>query len=80
MSNITPSDDMDMVIDNIIDLFKNNYNNYNKVRDHTMASNTQSPRTLSMSSSNCDKDYAARVQHKSNNIVKDDQVVPSNSL
>ena len=46
----------------------------------TMASNTQSPRTLSISLSNCDKDYAARVQHKSNNIVKDDQVVPSNSL
>ena len=39
MSNITPSDDMDMVIDNIIDLFKNNYNNYNKVRGHTIVMN-----------------------------------------
>ena len=32
-----------------------------------------------MSSSECDEDYAARVQCESNNIVEDDQIVPSDS-
>jgi len=80
MSNMTLSGDMDMVIDNVIDLFKKNCDNYGKVRDCTMASNTQSLRTLSMSSSDYDEDYAARVQHKSDNMVEDNQVVPSDSL
>jgi len=79
MFNITPSGDMDMVINNVIDLFKNNCNNYNEVRDHTIASNTQSPRTLSMFSSDCNKNCAVRVQYKSNNMVEDNQVVLSNS-
>ena len=68
-SNMTLSGDIDMVIDNVIDLFKKNCNNYDKVRGFMIVSNTQSPRTLSMSSSNCDEDYAARVQCKSDNMV-----------
>ena len=71
---------MDIVIDNIIDLFKKNCNNYDKVRSCTMASNIQSPRTLSMSLSDCNEDYTARVQCESNNMVEDDQVVLSDSL
>ena len=38
-----------------------------------MMSNIQSSRTPSMFSSDYDKDYVARVQHKSDNIVEDDQ-------
>jgi len=39
ISNMTLSGDMDIVIDNVIDLFKKNWDNYDKVRGYTMASN-----------------------------------------
>jgi len=44
-----------------------------------MTSNTHSPRTLSISSSKYDEDYAIRVQHESNNMVEDNLVVMTNS-
>ena len=69
---MTLSDNMDIVIDNIIYLFKKNCNNYNKVRGHTMTSNIQSSKTLSMFSSDCNEDYIARVQYESDNMVEDD--------
>ena len=34
------SGDMDIIIDNVIDLFKKNCDNYDEVRGHIMASNT----------------------------------------
>jgi len=71
--------DIDMAIDIVDDLFKFNHNNYDKVRGHSITSDTHSPRTLSMFSSKYDKEYSARVQHKSNNIVEDDQIDPSDS-
>ena len=57
-SNMTPINDMNMIIDLVNNLFKDNYNNYDKMRDHFLASNTYCPRTLSLFSSDCDEDYA----------------------
>ena len=74
-SNITLSDDIDIVIDNVNDLFKNNCDNFDKVRGHSMTSNMQSPRTLFMFSSKCDEEYSAKVQHKSNNMVENNQII-----
>ena len=58
---MTLSGDIDMVIDNVNDLFKNNCDNYDEVRGHTMTTNAQSPRTPSMSSGEGEEDYAAKV-------------------
>ena len=77
VSNMTLSSNMNIIIDNVDDLFKNNCNNFDEVRSCLMTSNAQSLRTLSISSSS--KEYIARVQHKSDNMVEDNQVIPSNS-
>ena len=45
-----------------------------------MTSNTYSSRTLSISSSKYDEDYATRVQYESDNMVEDDLVVMTDSL
>jgi len=58
-----------MVINNVDDLFKNNCDNFNEVRDCLMTPNAQSLRTPFIFSS--DEKYIARVQHESNNIVED---------
>ena len=44
-----------------------------------MTSNAQSLRTPSMSSSEYDEKYSARVQHESDNMVEDDQIILSDS-
>lgn len=44
-----------------------------------MTSNAQSSKTPSMSSSECDEEYSARVQYKSNNMVEDNQIILSDS-
>ena len=59
VSNMTLSSDMNIVIDNVDDLFKNNCNNFDEVRSCLMTPNTQSLRTPSISSSN--EEYIARV-------------------
>jgi len=73
---MTLSGDINMAIDIVNNLFKKSYNNYDKMRDHLITSNTQSPRTLSMFSSECDEEYFARVQCKSDNMVEDNQIIP----
>ena len=60
-----------MAIDIVDDLFKFNHNNYDEVRDRSIAPNIPSPRTLSMFSSKYNKKYSARVQHESDNMVDD---------
>jgi len=58
---MTPTSNIDITIDIVDNLFKSGCNNYNKVRGHTITSNTHSPRTPSISSSKCDENYATRV-------------------
>ena len=77
---MTPTSDMDMVIDSVDDLFKSNCDNFNEVRGCSLTSSMHSPRTPSMSSSECDEEYSARVQWESDNMVEDDQVTLSDSL
>ena len=70
-SNMTLSSDIDMAVDIVNDLFKFNHDNYDEVRDRSIAPNIPSSRTLSMFSSKCDEEYSARVQHESDNMVDD---------
>jgi len=68
-----------MIINLADDLFEKNCDIHDEVRGHSLAHSTDYPRTLSLSSSECDKDYAMRVQRESDRIVKDDPIAPSNS-
>ena len=71
---------MNMVINLVDDLFKGNCDNYDEVRDCSLVSSIHCPRTLSLSSSDRDEDYATRVQKESDRMVEDDPVAPTNSL
>ena len=69
-----------MIIDSTFNLFKKNYNNYDKIRCCSLMLSTHYPRTLSLFSSECNENYAMRVQRKSDRMVKDNHVAPSDSL
>jgi len=70
---------MNMIINLANDLFEKNCDIHDEVRGRSLAHNAHYSRTLSLSSSECDKDYAMRVQRESDRIVEDDPVAPSNS-
>ena len=78
-SNMTHSSNIDITSEIVNDILKNSCDNYDKVRGHTMTSNTHSPMTMSLSSSKCDEDYITRVQWESNNMVEDDLIVMSDN-
>jgi len=77
---MTPTKDMNMVIDLVNDFFKDNCDNYDEVRGRFLASSIHYFRTLSLSSNNCDEDYATRVQGESDKMVENDPVTLTNSL
>ena len=52
---------MNIVVDLINDLFKNNCENYDKIRGCSLASSMHCPRSLFISLSECDEKYLARV-------------------
>ena len=82
ISNMIHTSNINMTSDIVNNILKSEsgYNNYNEMRGHTMISNIHSFGALSMFSSKYDEEYTTRVQHKSNNMVKDDLVVISDNL
>ena len=68
---MTYTSDMDMVIDNVNAMFKDNYNNYDEVRGHMLTPNSQRFRFLSLFSKLSKEEYIIGVQHKSNRMVED---------
>ena len=80
VSNIASINNIDMVVNLFIDdLIYSNCNNRDKVRGHTLASSIYSSRTLSMFLSKSNEEYLTRVQHESNNMIKDELVTPFDS-
>ena len=79
-SNISPTSNINMVIDLVDDLFKKNCNNFDEVRGCFLASSIYYSRTLSLFLSNCNEDYTTRVQKESNKMVENDPVALSDSL
>ena len=76
---MTYTSDIDMVIDNVNAMFKNNYNNYDEVRGYMLTPNSQRFRSLSISLKLSKKEYIIRVQHKNNRMVEDNQNILFNS-
>ena len=58
---MTPTNDVNMVINSVDNLFKDNYDNFDEMRGCSLVSSMHHPRSLSLFSSNCNEDYATRV-------------------
>jgi len=76
---MSSNNDVEMVNDLIEDLFMKNCNNYDEMRDYTLASFTHRSRTLSLSLSNNKENYVTRVQRESDRMVEDDPVASTDS-
>ena len=80
-TNIMASnDDINLVVDPLDNLFENISDNFDEVRGRSLELSVHHPRTPSMSSSDCDEDYAERMQRESDRVVEDDPVATSNSV
>jgi len=60
--NMALDDNVTMSVNLFDALFQNVCDNYNEVRGRSLALSAHSPRTASMSLSNCEKDYATRLE------------------
>lgn len=74
-----PNNIMNMIVNLANDVFEKNCNIHDKVRGCFLIHSTHHPRTLSLFSSECNEDYATRVQRESNRMVEDNPVAPSDS-
>ena len=72
--------DCNMVVDSFDTLFEKISDNYDEVRGYSLALSTHSPRTSSMSSSDCKEEYAVRVKRISDRIDEDKPVTSSDSI
>jgi len=78
-SNMSPNNTLNMIINSNNEFFKKNCDFSNEVRGCSLAYSTYYSRTPSMSSSECDKNYAIKVQRESDRMDEDDPVALSNS-
>jgi len=74
------NDYTNMDVDGFNNLFENISDNFNEVRGHSLVQSAHCPRTPSLSSSDCDKDYVMRVQKASNRMDEDNPVATSDSI
>jgi len=66
--------------DDSFDLFFNNAcNNYDEVHGHSLAHSVHSPKTPSMSLSECEESYAERMERQNDRMNEDKPVVLTNS-
>ena len=77
--NMSPNNNMNMIVNLANDFFEKNCDIHDEVRGHSLVHSVHCPRTPSLSSSECDKNYATRVQRESNRIVEDNTIAPSDS-
>jgi len=78
--NMASNDYINIDVDGFNNLFKNISNNFDKVRNRSLAQSTHHPRTPLLSSSDYDEDYIMRVQKASNRMNEDNPVTTSNSI
>ena len=76
---MSPNNNMNMIVNLANDFFKKNCDIHDEVRGHFLVHSIYCSRTLSLFSSEYDKDYTTRVQRESDRMVKDNPVTPSNS-
>ena len=78
--NMASNNDVIMDANPFDTFFENISDNFDEVRGHSLVLSTYSPRTPLMSSSNCEEDYATRIEKQNDRMDKDKPIVPSNSV
>jgi len=74
------NDDINMVVDLLDNLFKKIDDNFDEVRGCSLALSIHCSKTPSLSLSDCNENYATRMQKESNKIDKDNPVAIFNSI
>ena len=77
--NITANNNKDIGVDLFDQLFQGTYDNFDKIRGHSLVQSTHSPRTYSISSSKCEESYAEHLEKLSDRIDEDKPVITHNS-
>jgi len=78
--NMSPNNVSNMEVDSFDDIFTKACDNCDEVRGRSLVLSAHHSRTLSLSSSDCDEDYATRVQKESDRMDEDNPVATSDSL
>ena len=78
--NMASNDYTNMDVDGFNNLFENISDNFDEVRGHSLTQSAHCPRTPSLFLSDCNEDYATRVQKASNRMDEDDPVTISDSI
>ena len=78
-NNIASIQDIDMIVDSLDNLFDIN-NNFDEMRNHSLALSIHRPRSPSIPSSNCDKEYHIRVKRESDKMDEDKPVTSVGSI
>ena len=78
-NNLTPNQNIDIVVDPLDNLFDID-NNYDEMRDHSLALSVHKPRSLSISSSKYSEEYYIHVKRKSNRIDEDKPITSIGSI
>jgi len=78
-NNLTPNSNIDMVV-NLLDNLYDISNSFEKERGHSLSLSMHKPRFLSISSSECSKEYYIHVKKKSDRIDKDEPITSIGSI
>jgi len=78
-NNMSPNNVSNMEVNSFDDIFTKACDNCDEVRGCSLVLNAHCPRTPSLSSSDCNEDYAMRVQKESNRMDEDNLVTTSDS-
>jgi len=69
-----------MVVNPLNNLFKKTGDNFDEVRGNSLVLSTHCPKTPFLFSSDCDEDYATKIQKESNRIDEDNPIATSNNI
>jgi len=78
--HMTSNNDVTIGVNSFDALFQNACNNFDEVRGRSLALSVHNPKTLSMSSSDCKKYYATRLEKQNDRMDEDEPVAPSSSV
>ena len=78
-NNMASSNDIDMVVNPLDNLFDIG-DNFNEVRSHSLALSVHRPRSPSLFSSNCEKEYHIRVKRVCDRMDEDNPITSASSI
>ena len=73
--NMAVNDDIDMEVNSFNSLFQSTSNNFDEVWGHLLAQSAHSPRTPSISLSECEESYVERLEKMNDKMDKDEPII-----